>query len=141
MNCFNKLERINWLAPLVSRITLGVVFIQAGWGKLGNLDRVIEYFQSLGIPASHIQAPMVAGFELVCGALVLAGFATRIVAVPLMIIMAVAIRMVHWEGFLEFTDIFEVPDYLYMLLLFWLFVQGAGKASFDYLVRLRKSRA
>ena len=51
------ISHLEWLPQLVTRITIGWVFIESGWGKLHNLDRVIGYFQSLGIPAPAIQAP------------------------------------------------------------------------------------
>ena len=39
-----------WAGPLIARLTVGYVFMLTGWGKLQNLDRVTEYFTSLGIP-------------------------------------------------------------------------------------------
>ncbi|MBA3540929.1 MAG: formate dehydrogenase accessory sulfurtransferase FdhD, partial [Deltaproteobacteria bacterium] len=46
-----------------------VTFATTGWGKLGNLEAVTRYFDSLGIPAANVQAPMVAALELVRGLL------------------------------------------------------------------------
>jgi putative oxidoreductase len=42
------------LPPLVARITVGYVFLIAGWGKLLNPPKVTEYFTELGIPLPHI---------------------------------------------------------------------------------------
>ena len=64
--------RLGFVPPLLARIVLGVVFVQSGWGKLHDLDRVVAFFTELGIPAPQIQAPFVAGTELVCGTLALA---------------------------------------------------------------------
>ena len=62
---------------------MGLVFVTTGWGKLQNLDRVIEFFRSLGIPAPEYQAPFVAATELACGLLLVLGLGTRFAAVPI----------------------------------------------------------
>ena len=49
----------------------------SGLGKLGKLSGLIQYFRSLDIPAADILAPFVASAELVCGALIAVGLATR----------------------------------------------------------------
>src|SRR5262245_50603693 len=84
-------SRLRWLPPALARLILGWVFLWSGWGKLHALDDIIDFFRSLGIPAPQLQAPFVAGVEFVCGALLLAGLFTRLAAVPLVIVMIVAI--------------------------------------------------
>lgn len=66
---------LSWVPQTATRLALGWVFVQSGWGKLHNLENAIGYFDSLGIPATHLQAPFVAGVELVGGVLLL-GFGT-----------------------------------------------------------------
>jgi putative oxidoreductase len=66
-----------WVARLVVRIEVGLEFFGSGLGKLGKLSGFIQSFRSLGIPAPEIQAPFVAGMELVCGALIVIGLVTR----------------------------------------------------------------
>jgi putative oxidoreductase len=80
-----------WLAPLAVRITVGVVFMGTGWTKLQNLPGITRNFASLGIPAPEILTPFVSGIEFVGGILLLVGLLTRFAAVPLMIVMVVAI--------------------------------------------------
>jgi putative oxidoreductase len=75
-------RRLAWLPPLLARVSVGLVFVTTGWGKLQNLDRVIEFFRSLGIPAPEYQAPFVAATELSCGLLLVLGLGTRFAAVP-----------------------------------------------------------
>jgi uncharacterized membrane protein YphA (DoxX/SURF4 family) len=43
-------ERLAFLAPFLIRLTVGLVFIRTGWGKLQNLGDITEYFASLHIP-------------------------------------------------------------------------------------------
>src|SRR5690349_164638 len=81
-----------WLFPLLARVTVGWIFFQSGWGKLHNLEMVTDYFTELGIPAPALQATFASGTEFVCGALLLAGLATRYAAIPLIVVMLVALR-------------------------------------------------
>jgi hypothetical protein len=43
-------DALGFLAPLATRIVLGLAFFQAGTGKFRNFDNVIGFFDSLGIP-------------------------------------------------------------------------------------------
>ena len=113
-------RHLAWLAPLVARVSVGLVFVSTGSGKLEHLDRVIEFFRSLGIPAPELQAPFVAGTELVGGTLLILGLATRFAAVPLAITMIAAIRTALW-GELEGA----------IVLLGWLAIAGGGAVSLD----------
>src|SRR4051812_31127830 len=90
----NSLERVRgvgrmmvaklwWLVPLLTRVSLGTLFVGTGWGKLHSLDTVTEYFTSLGIPMPPLNALMAAATEFGCGLLLIAGLATRLAAVPL----------------------------------------------------------
>lgn len=126
--------KISWLPPLFARITIGVVFIESGWGKLHNIEKVVGYFESLGIPFANIQAPMVAAIEFGAGLFLLAGIATRIAAVPLIAIMTVAIATAKAEEITMTSDIFGFSEFLYIVLLLWLAVSGPGKISFDHVI-------
>ena len=90
-------QKLDWLAPLVARITLGVLFVSTGWGKVHSLAKVTAYFTELGLPFPGIQAPMVSFIELIGGALLVIGLASRIAALPLMASMAVAILTAQRE--------------------------------------------
>src|SRR5438067_13775731 len=83
--------RLSWLPPTLARLAVGVVFAGTGWGKLHNLDKITAFFTDLGIPAPGFNALMAASAELVCGVLILVGLFTRLAAIPLMVVMLVAI--------------------------------------------------
>ena len=117
------------LPPLLARVSVGLVFVTAGWGKLQNLDRVIGFFRSLGIPTPDLQAPFVAATELSCGLLLAVGLATRFAAVPLVITMVVAIRTALWSELEGVVDLLGREEFLLIVLLVWLAVAGA--ASLD----------
>src|SRR5690348_652121 len=84
---YRGISHLQWLPGVLIRVTLGVVFLQSGWGKLHHLDQVTDFFTQLGIPAPHAQAVFVSGLELVGGALVLLELGTRFIAFPLAITM------------------------------------------------------
>ena len=132
--------KLAWLPPLIARITIGGVFIESGWGKLHNLDKVIAFFTELGIPAPQIQAPFVAGVELVCGGLVLAGLFTRLASIPLVCTMVVAILTAKKGDLTQFTDLFGFIEFLYIVILLFLVVKGAGTFSVDRLFPRRTRR-
>jgi putative oxidoreductase len=123
-----------WLAPLAVRITVGVVFMGTGWTKLQNLPGITRNFASLGIPAPEILTPFVSGVEFVGGILLLVGLLTRLAAVPLMIVMVVAIvsaKLVDLDGLETFLGFEEVS---YFVMFAWLAVAGPGPVSIDHYI-------
>jgi putative oxidoreductase len=81
------------LGILLVRLALGIVFVHAGWLKVGSMDMVLASFGSMGIPAAL--AYFVAYAELIGGALLIVGFLVRYVGLVLAAIMLVATFMVH----------------------------------------------
>jgi putative oxidoreductase len=134
-------ERLAFAPPLLSRLVIGVVFVHSGWGKLHNLEQVTRFFASLGVPFPELQAPFVATTELVCGALVLAGFATRFAAVPLMGTMVVALATALAPKITGVNALFGLAEFLYLALLLQLAVGGAGAVSLDRFVARAIDRA
>ncbi|HET7539420.1 MAG TPA: DoxX family protein [Polyangiaceae bacterium] len=124
-------QRLDWLGPLVARITLGVLFVSTGWGKVHDLGKVTAFFSELGIPFPGIQAPMVSFIELFGGALLLIGLGTRLAALPLMASMAVAILTAQRENVHGLPDLFGLVEWTYFALLLWLAFAGPGKVSLD----------
>lgn len=132
---------LRWLPPTLTRLTLGYVFIESGWGKLHNLPKIVAYFTELGIPAPQIQAPLAATAELVCGLLLLVGLATRIASLPLIITMIVAIITARRADLNGISDLFGFIEYLYIVLCLWLCAHGAGPLSLDAIFAKRLDAA
>src|SRR5580693_5199051 len=84
------LGRIRWLAPLLGRLAVGLLFVSTGWGKVHNIPKVTHFFQTLGIPLPGLNAVVVGFSELVCGGLLVLGLFTRLATIPLSISMVVA---------------------------------------------------
>jgi putative oxidoreductase len=123
-----------FVGPLLARITVGWVFVTAGWGKIHNIDKVVGFFASLGIPAPAFQAHLTAYTEFIGGLLLIAGLATRISSVALGIIMIVALKTALASDIGGFSDLVGVSEYLYLVLLVWLAVAGPGKVALDALI-------
>lgn len=133
---FGRMQpKLEFLPALITRLVIGWVFIESGWGKLTHLDKVVEFFGSLGIPFASIQAPFVAGVELVAGLLVLVGLATRFASVPLIGVMIVAIITAKAGDIEGLGSLFGLSEALYIVLLLWLVIRGAGKVSLDRMVQ------
>lgn len=131
-------HKLEWLGPLFVRLALGLVFVTSGWGKLHSLDDVTRYFGSLGIPAPHAQAVFVSTVELVGGLLLILGLGTRIAALFLIGVMAVAIwtaKLPEVHGVVEVAGTIELA---YLAAFVWLVVAGAGAASVDHLLGDRR---
>jgi putative oxidoreductase len=132
-------RRVEFLAPLLARWTVGVAFAESGWGKVHNLETVAGYFTELGIPAPQFQATFVSFVELICGSLVFVGLGTRIAAVPLIGTMIVALITAKAADISGFSDLIGTIEFCYAVLLVWLAFAGAGKASLDHLIARRIS--
>jgi putative oxidoreductase len=127
-------QGLRWLPPTLTRLVIGWVFLQSGWGKLHSLEKVVGFFTQLGIPAPGFQARLVACTEFVCGALILLGLATRIATIPLMITMVVALLTALKADIHGLSDLFGVSEFLYIALLAWLGIYGAGPISLDRII-------
>lgn len=127
-------QHLSWLPPLVTRVAVGWVFVESGWGKLHDLQKVIDFFRELGIPHPELQAPFAAGTELVCGALLLLGLATRLACVPLTVVMTVAIATALWPDLEGAGDLYFKGEFLFIVLFAWLGVHGPGPIALDALV-------
>lgn len=69
------------LALLVARILMGVLFLMAGFGKLGNVEGFAGFMASGGVPA-FLAWPAIL-FEILAGLALIAGFQTRLTALAL----------------------------------------------------------
>ena len=135
---FPLLDRVRWLGPLLLRASLGAVFVTSGWGKLHNLGQVTGFFTELGIPFPAFNAVLASSTELVGGALILIGLATRLAAVPLVVTMVVAILTAKRPEIDGVTSVLGFIEFTYLAGLVWLAVSGAGRASLDALFSRRE---
>lgn len=128
---FNNLQS---LFLLLARLVLAYGFYEPAMMKWNNIGNVSQWFVSLGIPFPTLNAYLAATTELLGVVLIAIGFLTRVISLPLIVIMIVAIFTVHiGNGFSAGDNGFEIP--LYYLLFLGLFLShGAGKFSVDNII-------
>jgi putative oxidoreductase len=135
-----QLLRLESVPLLSARVSVGWVMAESGWGKLGKIPDVVEFFRGLGIPAPEIQAPMAAVSELSFGVMLLIGLFTRISAIPLMTIMSVAIITAQRDEIKSASDLLGMSEFLFIALLLVLLVRGGGTWSCDRMLLWKRSR-
>ena len=150
MTCLTKLTSSQApVAVVLIRLMVGSVFFIEGWLKfLYPGDLGAGRFAKIGIPMPEVLGPFVGGVETICGALVLVGLLTRLVAIPLLINISVAILstkipILLGHGFWTFT-LAKLPRYGFLSMmheartdlcmwlgLVFLIIVGAGRWSLD----------
>ncbi len=120
---------------LAVRLYWGWQFAQDGWGKLHNLDKVTEFFTSLGLPAPGLTAAFIGGLELVGGILLAIGLGSRLIALLLTVNMLVAYITADREAlFSIFADpdkFYAASPYTYLFASVIVLIFGPGKFSVD----------
>lgn len=120
------------LVLLAARLTLAYGFYDPAMQKWSDIHSVAEWFGSLGIPLPVLNAYLAASTELLGVILLTLGFLTRLIALPLIVVMLVAIVTVHiGNGFSCGDNGFEIPLYYLLFLLIFL-SRGPGRFSLDH---------
>jgi len=86
---------------LCGRVLLALMFVVAGYGKIGGYEGTQSYMEAMGVPGMVL--PLVIVLELGGGLAIIAGWQTRIVAVLLAGFCLVAAIIFH----LDFADPME----------------------------------
>ena len=126
-------EHTQSLVLLIARGLIAYGFYEPAMKKWQNIDAVAGWFGSMGIPYPTINAYMAASTEIIGVALLVLGLFTRLISLPLIVIMVIAIFTVHIDnGFSAGVNGFEIP--LYYIIFLLIFVShGAGKFSLDHI--------
>jgi putative oxidoreductase len=128
-----------FVAPLLTRVSVGYAFFLTGRGKLANLDAFAGYLTDLGVPFATAQAPFLAGLEFVGGACLVIGLLTRLMGVGLLGTMAGALVTAEGQAFIDSWsptgDVgpLDIDPWVFVLLLSWLVLYGPGPLSLDRL--------
>ena len=128
------LNEQEWTVQLLVRVFVGYFFLETGWGKLHNLDGFAQRFAGWGIPWPHFNAALSAYTEFIGGLLTIFGIGTRLVSIPMIINMLVAILKVNLKSVNNLDDFVELDEPLYALTYLWLLISGPGWVSVDYLI-------
>lgn len=131
-------EKIKALPLLFLRLVLAYGFWEPATMKWNDISAIGDWFASMNIPLPYVSAYLTGITEIAGVFLLLFGFGTRLISIPLIITMLVAIFAVHLpNGFAAGSNGFEIPLY-YMIMLFTLTIYGSGKLSVDYLIKKNK---
>jgi len=123
-------------ATVLTRILVGWVFLSEGIQKfLFPAALGVGRFAKIGIPEPQFFGPFVGVVEVVCGALLIVGLVTRLVSIPLLIDILVAIAttkipMLAKSGFWAMMHEART-DFCMLLGLIFLLIVGSGTLSFD----------
>lgn len=129
------LDFLKDLPLLLIRLTLAYGFYTPAMNKWSSIEDVASWFEGMGYPLATLNAYMAASMEIAGVVLLAIGFASRIISIPLMFIMLVAIFTVHGaNGFEASANGFEIPLY-YLVMLFTVLIYGPGKYSVEGLIR------
>ena len=128
-----NLKNLDFLGYIAIRVYLFFVFWTAGTDKLSDLDEFTKWLGSLGVPFPEILSWLVVVIEAGGACLLLMGLFVRWATIPLLIVMANAILLIHWEnGWAQESNGIEMAV-TYSVLLFILLLSGGGRFfSLDY---------
>lgn len=121
---------------ILIRLMVGAVFLSEGIQKfLFPAARGVGRFVKIGLPAPEFLAYFVAVFEIVCGIMILAGWLTRLAAIPMIINMLVAIGstkipILLQSGFWQMAHEART-DFSMLLGAIFLLLTGSGGWSVD----------
>ena len=125
--CFNLLQPVWWLAV---RVWIAVVFFKSGLTKIDDFETTVLLFADeyqVPVLPPYLAALSATTFELAMPVLLVFGLATRVAALPLLMMTAV----------IQFTYLDHVQHYYWGILLLGLVLHGAGRFSLDHMLRAR----
>lgn len=153
----------NWLlnppvdgprAILLLRLMAGAVFFWEGVMKFVFPNQGVGRFTKLGFPAPHFTATADGWFEIIGGLLLLTGLLTRVIAIPFVIEMVVAMLSTKIPLYLGTSPLPLPPvppqigfwavlheirsEYAQLLTCAFLVVEGPGRWSLDALLARRR---
>ena len=139
---------------LFLRLMAGGVFLWEGILKFVYVNQGVGRFTKLGMPFPHLTANFIGYLEIVGGLLLLSGLLTRLIAIPFIIEMIVAILSTKISLYLGTSPLPLPPsppqfgmwavlhevrsEYAQLLTTAFLLVNGPGKWSLDALLQRRR---
>jgi putative oxidoreductase len=132
---------------LLIRLCWGIQFFMTGLGKLMHIQKVIDFFTGIPIVFPAANAYLVGCTEMIGGALLTIGLASRLTAIPLAFTLVVAYLTTEKDALKSlytFTDIdpfLTAAPFLFLFACLIILAFGPGVFSLDYMIRRRHEKA
>lgn len=119
-------------ALLIARAGIAALMLTHGIPKLMMLlsGAPVQFPPVMGLSA-ELSLGLAVFAEVFCSVFLLAGFATRLAVLPLIITMLVAVLFIHGDDPFAMKE----PALHYLLVYIVLLFAGSGKYSIDYLLQ------
>jgi putative oxidoreductase len=127
---------------LVGRVLLGWLLLASGYGKLGGIAGTTAYFTSLGMSPPEFWAWFAGIAEVVLGAALILGIATRYAALATFVWVLVATAIAHrYWTYPAAQQTAQYNNWLKNIAIMggtlYVFVAGAGRHSVDEMLSKR----
>ena len=130
-----KRRRVQMYAA--GRVLLSLLFIVSGFVKWAHFDATVASMSASGMNDAGLLLPFAIGFEIIGGAMLLAGWKTRITSWTLIGYVAFLTLLVHYDLANEAHRAQALSNIAFIGGLLMLAGHGAGKASVDRFVARR----
>jgi putative oxidoreductase len=120
--------------PLIRVVAGGSLALHGFPILFGNTEAAAKFLESVGFENALFWTYVVGIVELVCGLCLAIGFLTRLVGIPIIGFLLIAIVTYHWQfGFAWESRGVEYPLF-WAIVVFHFLVRGAGRWSVDALI-------
>jgi putative oxidoreductase len=135
-----KSIRLLDLVPLLVRIALAVVFIYHGYGKVfqGGHEGIAQLMSAKGAPLPEVLGWLAGLTEFFGGILIGVGLLSRVWALGLVVVMAVAIATVHGPNGFDLRQQGYEYNFTLGLCALAILIGGPGAFSLDRFLFARK---
>ena|SRR5688500_15673666 len=121
---------------LIARTGIAALMLTHGIPKLGMLlSGDFAKFPSVMGMSAELSLTLTVLAEVFCSIFILAGFATRLAVIPLIITMLIAVLVIHAADPITVKE----PALHYLLVYVVLLFTGSGKYSMDNLLQSKKA--
>ncbi len=123
-------------APLLGRILLAFIFLQSGFDKVLNYDKVIKLMGARGIPEAQILLPVALAALFIGGIMTLVGWKARWGALALIAFMIPA--TLYFHGYWTYPEALQLNQFHHFVknlaiigALLMILGMGSGACSVD----------
>lgn len=117
------------LTLLIGRILLAVMFVSAGWGKIGGFEGTQGYMESMGLPGALL--PLVILLELGGGLAIIVGLGTRTLSVFLALFCIASALIFHSDFSQQMQSVMFMKNLAIAGGFLVLAASGPGAISID----------